>query len=102
MSEFISREVQLIAGAIKQAFETESVPGNSVNATDNPMQVGLIGRFNVHRAAEQVWTRIKAHLIAEELAAKARLDAALAKAVFPSGEGVSKMPEQSLNVTNVQ
>lgn len=81
MSEFISREVQLIAGAIKQAFETESVPGNSVNATDNPMQVGLIGRFNVHRAAELVWGKIKAHLAAEEAAAKKRIEEALAKAI---------------------
>lgn len=87
MAEFISREVQLIAGAIKQAFETESVPGNSVNATDNPMQVGLIGRFNVHRAAEMVWQRVKAHLVSEaEIEAK-RLAEALAKvdSAMPTG-----------------
>jgi hypothetical protein len=80
MAEFISREVQLIAGAIKQAFETESVPGNSVNATDNPMQVGLIGRFNVHRAAEMVWGKVKLHLAAEAEAEAKRIAESIAKA----------------------
>jgi hypothetical protein len=75
----ISKEVQLIAGAIKQAFEMEPNPGNSVNQTDNPHQVALIGRYNLYKAAEGVWERIKAHLAAEQARIEKELKAQIAK-----------------------
>lgn len=74
---FISREVQVIFGALKQALESEPNPGNSVNSTDNPMQVGLIGRFNLHKAAERVWDMLKAHLEAERAALEKKIDEAI-------------------------
>jgi hypothetical protein len=75
----ISKEIQLVAGAIRQALESDYNPGNSVNATDNPHQVGLIGRFNLYKAAEIVWERIEAHLVAEEAARVKAIDEAIAK-----------------------
>ncbi len=74
---FISKEVQVIYSAIKQAFESESVPGNSVNQTDNPSQMGLIGRFNLHSAASKVWDAIEAHLDAERVALEKKIDEAI-------------------------
>jgi hypothetical protein len=96
MSNFISKEVQVIFGAIKQALESEPNPGNSVNATDNPSQIGLIGRFNLHKAAEKVWDNLKAHFDAEEkqaalrVAAEARRVDAEAKAAVEKVEAEAK------------
>jgi hypothetical protein len=79
MSGTISKEVQVIAGAFRQALEMEPNPGNSVNATDNPHQVALIGRFSIYKAAERVWTMLQAHFEAEQKAIEASARAALLK-----------------------
>jgi hypothetical protein len=79
MTNSISKEVQVIAGAFRQALEMEPNPGNSVNATDNPHQVALIGRFSIYKAAERVWEMLKQHLEAEQKALEAKLQAEIAK-----------------------
>jgi hypothetical protein len=80
MTNSISKEVQVIAGAFRQALEMEPNPGNSVNATDNPHQVALIGRFSIYKAAERVWEMLKQHLEAEQKALEAKIKEAIAKA----------------------
>jgi len=91
MSNFISKEVQVIASAIKQAFESEPVPGNSVNQTDNPMQVGLIGRFNVFAAAEKVWAQLQAHFASEKAKLEAVIEAAIKKVESAPASEVQKV-----------
>jgi hypothetical protein len=103
MSGFISKEVQVIASAFRQALEMEPNPGNSVNATDNPHQVALIGRFSIYKAAERVWEMLKQHLEAEQKALEAKIKEAIAKAetgaanapYAPAGAATSTAPMES-------
>jgi hypothetical protein len=97
MTNFISKEVQVIAGAFRQALEMEPNPGNSVNATDNPHQVALIGRFSIYKAAERVWEMLKQHLEAEQKALEAKLQAEIAKA---TGQNVAATITSSSQTTN--
>jgi hypothetical protein len=97
MTNFISKEVQVIASAFRQALEMEPNPGNSVNATDNPHQVALIGRFSIYKAAERVWEMLKQHLEAEQKALEAKLQAEIAKA---TGQNAAATITSSSQTTN--
>jgi len=74
-----------ISRAIRQGFERDANPGNTVNGSNNPFQLILQGHFDLLKVAAVVRDRLdgwRAHKaeqarLAAEAAAKAEVDRAL-------------------------
>lgn len=81
MSEIVPEHL-VIAGAIRQAFEMDANPGNTVQSSQNPAQVHLNGFFAIEKAAANVWARLQDYLKSKEAAIRAEFEK-LAKEAAP-------------------
>lgn len=79
---YIRPEIMVIASAIRQAFESDANPGNTVQTSSNPAQTHLNGFFALDKAAANVWDRLKNHLdaVATQAEAEAKKIVAAAEA----------------------
>ena len=59
----VTDELELVIGrSIRAALETDGNPGNSVNATPNPLQLAVSGYFDLLKVAKRVRADIEAFL----------------------------------------
>jgi hypothetical protein len=101
MSNEIIPEVMVIASAIRQAFEMDANPGNTVHGAQNPAQLHLNGFFDIQGAARRAWAAISEHQEAKRQAQqKANLEAAAKLAAAANTGSVGTAADSTILTQN--
>lgn len=82
----VTDEVELqIARSIRAGLEGDVNPGNSVNATANPLQIQILGSYDLLKLGRRVLADLKAFATAKESAARKLAESVKAEAEKVAG-----------------